>query len=280
MSKLHNLVSDINTSLYTSKPKEADMHKFMEDVSASIYKAFNREKRDSKNFLRFSNVGKPTRQLWYQNKYPEQEEELHLATRIKFMYGDIIEQLLFLLIKTAGYKVTDQQGEKVIDGIKGHIDGRVNGVLVDVKSASPHGYDKFVKETIFSDDPFGYIAQISGYADGEDEAAFIVMNKVTGQIHVATIDNMEMIDFKDKVKKVKKALKKNTPPERCYSDLPDGKSGNRKLSMGCAYCGFKIECWKDANGGKGLRKFKYSNGSRFLTHVAKRPHKDIEEEDV
>lgn len=280
MSKLHNLVSDINTSLYTSKPKEADMHKFMEDVSASIYKAFNREKRDSKNFLRFSNVGKPTRQLWYQNKYPEQEEELHLATRIKFMYGDIIEQLLFLLIKTAGYKVTDQQGEKVIDGIKGHIDGRVNGVLVDVKSASPHGYDKFVKETIFSDDPFGYIAQISGYADGEDEAAFIVMNKVTGQIHVATIDNMEMIDFKDKVKKVKNALKKNTPPERCYPDLPDGKSGNRKLSMGCAYCGFKIECWKDANGGKGLRKFKYSNGSRFLTHVAKRPHQDIEEENV
>ena len=280
MSKLHNLVSDINTSLYTSKPKETDMHKFMEDVSASIYKAFNREKRESKNFLRFSNIGKPTRQLWYQNKYPDKEEELHLAHRIKFMYGDIIEHLLFLLIKTAGYKVTDQQGEKVIDGIKGHIDGRVNGVLVDVKSASPHGYDKFVKETIFDDDPFGYIAQISGYAEGEDEAAFIVMNKVTGQIHVATIDNMEMIDFKDKVKKVKKALKKNTPPEICYSDLPDGKSGNRKLSMGCAYCGFKIECWKDANGGKGLRKFKYSNGSRFLTHVAKRPHKDIEEEDV
>jgi hypothetical protein len=280
MSKLHNLVSDINTSLYTSKPKETDMHKFMEDVSASIYKAFNREKRESKNFLRFSNIGKPTRQLWYQNKYPDKEEELHLAHRIKFMYGDIIEHLLFLLIKTAGYKVTDQQGEKVIDGIKGHIDGRVNGVLVDVKSASPHGYDKFVKETIFDDDPFGYIAQISGYAEGEDEAAFIVMNKVTGQIHVATIDNMEMIDFKDKVKKVKKALKKNTPPERCYSDLPDGKNGNRKLSMGCAYCGFKIECWKDANGGKGLRKFKYSNGSRFLTHVAKRPHKDIEEEDV
>ena len=25
-------------------------------------------------------------------------------------------------------------------------------------------------------------------------------------------------------------------------------------------------------------KFKYSNGSRFLTHVAKRPHQDIEEE--
>ena len=280
MSKLHNLVSNINTSLYTSRPTETDMHKFIEDVSASIYKAYEPRTGGKRNVVRFSSVGKPTRQLWYQNKYPEQEEELHLATRIKFMYGDIIEQLLFLLIKTAGYKVTDQQGEKVIDGIKGHIDGRVNGVLVDVKSASPHGYDKFVKGTIFEDDPFGYIAQISGYAEGEDEAAFIVMNKVTGQIHVATIDSMEMINFKDKVKEVKKALKKNKPPARCYSDLPDGKSGNRKLSMGCCYCGFKIECWKDANGGKGLRKFKYSNGSRFLTHVAKRPHQDIEEEDV
>ena len=229
--------------------------------------------------LRMSNVGYPDRQLWYQFQNVE-GERLRDNDPIKFLYGHIIEELVFCFAELAGHKVTDRQKETNLGGIKGHIDGRVNGVLVDVKSASPHGYDKFVKETIFSDDPFGYIAQISGYADGEDEAAFIVMNKVTGQIHVATIDNMEMIDFKDKVKKVKKALKKNTPPERCYSDLPDGKSGNRKLSMGCAYCGFKIECWKDANGGKGLRKFKYSNGSRFLTHVAKRPHKDIEEEDV
>ena len=106
------------------------------------------------------------------------------------------------------------------------------------------------------------------------------MNKVTGQIHVLTIDSLEMINFKQKVKDVKEAMNKDTPPERCYSDVADGKSGNRKLAIGCAYCDFKIECWKDANNGKGLRKFKYANGSRFFTHIEKRPPKDIKEERV
>ena len=176
--------------------------------------------------------------------------------------------------------MTDEQGEKRVDGIVGHMDARVNGVVVDIKSASQRSFDKFVKGTIFDDDPFGYIAQLSGYADGEDEAAFIVMNKVTGQIHVCSLDSMEMIDFKEKVKSVKSIVKDDSPPERCYSDIPDGKSGNRKLATGCAYCDFKIQCWKDANGGKGLRKFKYSNGSRFFTKVVKRPPKDIEEEKI
>jgi hypothetical protein len=75
-------------------------------------------------------------------------------------------------------------------------------------------------------------------------------------------------------------MKQDVPPDRCYSDVPDGKSGNRKLAAGCAYCDFKVECWKDANDGKGLRKFKYSNGSRFFTKIVKRPQKDIIEEQL
>ena len=281
MSKLQNLVSDIHQSLTSGPPpQEADLHKFLADVSSSLTKAFSKrdEEGQVKNPLRFSSIGKPTRQLWYASRISDQAEPLHPATRIKFLYGDLIEHLLLLLIKTAGYKVTEEQGEKRIDGIVGHMDARVNGVVVDIKSASQHGFDKFVKGTIFDDDPFGYIAQISGYANGEDEAAFVVMNKVTGQIHVCTIDSMEMIDFKEKVKDVKSLMKQDVPPDRCYSDVPDGKSGNRKLAAGCSYCDFKVECWKDANDGKGLRKFKYSNGSRFFTKVVKRPQKDIIEE--
>jgi hypothetical protein len=283
MSKLQGLVPDIHQSLNTvQRPSEPDLQKFLADVSNSILKAY--EERDGegqiKNPLRFSSIGKPTRQLWYASRIADQAEPIHPSTRIKFLYGDIIEHLVLLLIKTAGYKVTDEQGEKKLGGITGHMDARVNGVVVDIKSASQYGFDKFVKGTIFDDDPFGYIAQLSGYADGEDEAAFIVMNKVTGQLHVCTIDSMEMIDFKKKVKDVKSIVKKETPPDRCYSDIPDGKSGNRKLATGCNYCDFKIQCWKDANGGKGLRKFKYASGSRFFTKVVKRPPKDIEEEKI
>ena len=285
MNKLQNLVSDIYTSLSSQgkqPPKEKDLHKFLEDVSSSITKAFSsrEDKGQVRNPLRFSSIGKPTRQLWYASRMSNKAEPLHGATRIKFLYGDIIEHLLLLLIKTAGYKVTDEQGKKEISDITGHMDAKVNDVVVDIKSASQYSFDKFVKGTIFDDDPFGYIAQLSGYADGDDEAAFIVMNKVSGQIHVCHIDSMEMIDFKKKVKDVKSLMKKNSPPERCYPDIPDGKSGNRKLGTGCSYCDFKIECWKDSNNGKGLRKFKYSNGSRFFTHIKKRPPKDIKEEKI
>jgi hypothetical protein len=283
MSKLQGLVPDIHQSLMKrQRPNETDLQKFLADVSTSILKAY--EERDGegqiKNPLRFSSIGKPTRQLWYASRIADQAEPIHPSTRIKFLYGDIIEHLVLLLIKTAGYKVTDEQSEKKIDGITGHMDARVNGVVVDIKSASQYGFDKFVKGTIFDDDPFGYIAQLSGYADGEDEAAFIVMNKVTGQLHVCSIDGIEMIDFKKKVKDVKSIVKQETPPDKCYSDIPDGKSGNRKLATGCNYCDFKIHCWKDANGGKGLRKFKYASGSRFFTKVVKRPPKDIKEEKI
>jgi len=282
MNKLQDLVSDIHQSLSSHQPSETDLQKFLADVSDSVTKAFSNRDEEGivRNPLRFSSIGKPSRQLWYASRIADQAEPIHPSTRIKFLYGDIIEQLVLLLIKTAGYEVTDEQGEKKVDGITGHMDARVNGVVVDIKSASQYSFDKFVKGTIFDDDPFGYIAQLSGYADGEDEAAFIVMNKVTGQLHVCTVDSMEMIDFKKKVKDVKSIVKEDTPPDKCYPDIPDGKSGNRKLATGCNYCDFKIPCWQDANDGKGLRKFKYASGSRFFTKIVKRPPKDIEEEKI
>ena len=62
------------------------------------------------------------------------------------------------------------------------------------------------------------------------------------------------------------------PPARCYNDTKDGESGNRKLAIGCVFCPYKKKCWADANGGAGLRAFKYSNGVRYLTQVAKTPN--------
>ena len=64
-------------------------------------------------------------------------------------------------------------------------------------------------------------------------------------------------------------------PDRCYDPVPDGKSGNYKLPIGCVYCRHKTLCWSDANQGQGLRTFKYSNGNRHLVQIAKMP--DVEE---
>jgi hypothetical protein len=52
-----------------------------------------------------------------------------------------------------------------------------------------------------------------------------------------------------------------------------------KLGINCSYCPFKEDCWKDANGGMGLRKFIYYNGPVWLTHVEREPKvEEIHEE--
>ena len=56
-------------------------------------------------------------------------------------------------------------------------------------------------------------------------------------------------------------------PDRCYSDIPEGVSGNRKLAIGCVFCPHK----ESANQGKGLRAFKYEKGPTYFTNIAKEP---------
>ena len=86
---------------------------------------------------------------------------------------------------------------------------------------------------------------------------------------------MEMINAKNRIQHLKGLVQKTNLPDRCYSDVPDGKSGNHKLAVGCVYCGHKQECWSDANNGKGLRVFKYAKGRRYLTRISKQP--EVEE---
>ncbi len=71
---------------------------------------------------------------------------------------------------------------------------------------------------------------------------------------------------------IKDMVNQSNPPAKCYSDVPDGKSGNRKLDVGCIYCDYKRDCWKDANDGQGLRVFDYATNPRYLTQVSKMPN--------
>ena len=153
----------------------------------------------------------------------------------------------------------------------------IDDVLVDCKSASGPGFDKFKHNRVTEDDPFGYIAQISAYAqaNGVDRAAFLAINKSTGEICLTPIHQMDMINAKGRIQHLKGMVSEGSMPDRCYSDVPDGKSGNYKLSIGCIYCSHKRECWSDANKGRGLRVFSYSKGRRYLTRVGKEP--DVEE---
>ena len=254
------------------EPSKKDLEEFGENVKKAVVASLTRSNTEEgeREVVRMSSIGKPLRQLWYSNREKEKSdtEKFSYSTLLKFLYGSIIEELLILLVKTSGHSVTDQQEEHNVKGVLGHSDGRIDGVLVDFKSASGRSLLKFKNQTLFFDDPFGYLAQISGYAEKKKDsrAAFVVLDKQSGEIAVMNIDRNQMMDVNKRIDDVRNALAKDTPPDLCYWDEEDGKSGNRKLSVGCSYCSHKIKCWPN------LRAFKYANGTRYLTVVEREPN--------
>lgn len=237
-----------------------------------------REVKRGEDVLRFSAIGKSDRQLWYQANMPEVAETMPGKQNFKFLYGDVIEVLLLFLAMEAGHVVKDTQKKVECDGVFGSIDATIDGVLTDVKSASSFSFEKFRTGGYLFDDPFGYVSQLSAYANALDvtRAGFLVADKVHGDICFVELDKayIEGNHPSARIAELRKSIVSDKPPPRCYPDEPDGKSGNRKLGVGCSYCPFKDECWKDANNGKGLRKFYYSRGPVWLTNVAKLPKVD------
>lgn len=281
MASIDTLIQDIYKTLEqginTGSVQNRDaLQKCASDMYHSIRRTLEEGQRESSSSLRMSQIGKPTRQIWYDLKKTK-KRDLDGQTKLKFLFGDMLESLLILLATVSGHEVTEEQQEVEVNGIKGHKDCRIDGVLVDVKSASSYAFKKFKDGTLSLDDPFGYIAQISGYAEaGQDkEAAFFAIDKSSAELALLKVEDMDMINASDRINELKEVATKDTPPPRCYGDEADGKSGNRKLVIGCVFCPYKETCWADANGGQGLRAFKYSNGVRYLTVTAKTP--DVEE---
>jgi hypothetical protein len=275
---LDTLVEDIY-NLFDEREHHEPSQENLQQLGSNIAELVQRRLAradDERTTLRFSSLGRPARQLWYQEHRQELAERLSPATFYKFLYGDVIEQLLLFLAKEAGHDVQSEQLEIEVDGVKGHLDAVIDGVTVDVKSASPYSFTKFKDRSVFSDDPFGYIGQISGYAGHvtpDTGGAFLVADKVHGHITTMVVDpeTVAQYELPKRIEHLKEVLAKDEPPPRCYEPVPEGKSGNMKLGVNCSYCPFKEECWKDANGGRGLRKFIYYGGPVWLTHVAREP---------
>lgn len=249
-------------------PNEENLDAFCENLK-DLLKVRLSQRSGVGDVIRFSSLGKKDRQLWYDAQGFE-KEELTAKTYFKFLYGDVIEQLVLFLCKEAGHEVTHEQEEIEVDGVKGHIDAIIDGVVVDVKSASPYAYKKFKEGTLFESDAFGYIPQISGYSEvltpGKG-GAFLAFDKVHGDICLLNVGGSIAADFtpRPRIAHLKKMVQQPVPPERCYSDVEDGKSGNRKLGTECGYCGHKNRCWP------GLRGFAYAGAPRYLTRVVKVP---------
>ena len=257
------------------KPTPHDLNKFAESMKDAVL-TYLTEKQSGSRGIRMSSLGKPDRQLWYELYKPELREHMPAHARIKFLYGHMLEALLLLLSKTAGHSVTDEQRTLKLDGVTGHQDAVIDGVVVDVKSASQFGFRKFRDNDITPEtDAFGYLHQIAAYseANNNDKVAFFAIDKQSGALALCRPHKSDIPNARERIKHLRVALKdKNKPPPRCYDEEPDGTSGNMKLSVGCSYCAYKNDCWSDANDGQGLRKFIYSKGPRWLTKVVTEPN--------
>lgn len=275
---LDTLVTDIYNKIgVLADGKHIDLDpetidQFGESMKEILYKWSHPEPR-GKATLRMSNIGRKSRQLWFDMKSEDTAEKMPPSLFIKFLYGHLLEEIVLFLIKLSGHKVTSEQKEVKVSGIKGHMDCVIDGEVVDIKTASGYAFKKFRDGTLAENDMFGYMAQLAGYeaAEGTDKGGFLALNKESGELALYRPDNFDKPNIKKKITDIKKAVKLATPPDLCYNPVPDGKSGNMQLPRECVYCRHKFECHKDANEGKGLRVFKYSNGLRYLTQTPKPP---------
>lgn len=226
--------------------------------------------------LRMSNLGKHPKQLWYEAHADQTKREpLDASARIKFLFGDILERLLIFLAKEAGHEVTDEQKQVELDGIKGSLDCRIDGHLVDVKSASTRSFFKFKDGSLRRNDTFGYMWQLAGYnaaGQKQEDGGFLVIDKTLGHICFMPVpaEEFKLYDVRGRIVELRAVIANPEPPDRCFEDVEDGKSGNRKLATGCSYCWAKRECWP------GLQVFSYANGPRFMTKVIKEPRVEKE----
>ena len=241
------------------------------DIAGAINRSLRPQERRG---LRLSGLGPSCpRALWYKVNHPELAEPLPPHARIKYLYGHIIEHLVIGLAKAAGHEVTGEQDELSVDGITGHRDCVIDGCVVDVKSASSRGFLKFRDKTIAQDDPFGYLDQLDGYLLGsmddplvrvKDKAYLLAIDKTLGHMCLYEHRLRRESIFK-RIVQYKQFVERDKQPACTCNTVADCKSGNFKLDVKASYSPFKHMCVPS------LRTFIYSDGPRYLTHVARLP---------
>ena len=278
MKKLDTVVEDIYKEVSkisdgkTLKVTEKQLDEFAAGMKSAM-KHWLTPREVKKPYLRMSNIGKPERQLWYDMKLDPKENIKDASTQIKFLYGHLLEEVVLFLVNLSGHKITDQQKEVKVKGIKGHMDCKIDGEVVDIKSASNFAFRKFKDGTLPNKDSFGYLAQLAGYEEAEQSTGggFLAINKESGELSLFKPQSLDKPNIKQKIDTLNQQLKKKTPPARCYAPVPNGSYGNMQLPTECKWCPHKFVCHADANEGKGLRTFKYSTGFTYLTKVVRLP---------
>lgn len=247
---------------------------FAADVALRLSTKFN-EVRDRPR-LRLSAMGpKCPKHLWHSIHTPELAEPLPPEAEIKYSYGHILEALAITLAKAAGHEVTGEQDELVVDGVHGHRDCVVDGCVVDVKSASSIGFEKFKNKTIAQAgmDNFGYLDQLDGYLVGsaadplvrtKDRAYILAIDKTLGKMCIYE-HRLREASIRSRIAEYHRIVALSEAPPCLCETKEEGKSGNIKLDVAASYSPFKFCCFPN------LRTFLYAKGPVYLTKVERMP---------
>ena len=264
-----------------SSVPDSFLEQFSRRTAGLVSEKLKRTRRDFT--LRFSNIGTPCfRKLWLESRHPDSVIAHDPDQLFKFSLGDLTEEYLLFLIELTGHKVELRQLRVSKAGIVGHIDAVVDGMLIDIKSASPFSFKKFQSGLTEEEDSFGYLVQLASYLEEaaklpevtyKTEAAFLVFDKVAGHIHLDR-HQFPQTNLTELFEERKELLKSDQIPDRFYQSKPDGyknkdkkfiPNGNEYLPRACEYCPLKFKCYDN------LRVFKTWDGVRYYTHIVKEP---------
>ena len=245
---------------------------FSAELGRRLQEQLSEEKRTPT--LRLSQMGpRCPKALWHSIHTPQLAESLPPWAEIKYAFGNIVEALAITLAKASGHTVEGEQDHVTVDGISGHRDCVIDGCIVDVKSSSSRGFQKFRDKSIKDDDSFGYLDQLDGYMVGslddpivtvKDKAYLLAIDKQLG--HMALYEHtIREASIRSRVAEYKDIVGRATPPACSCRTVADGKSGNIKLDTKASYNMFKHCCFPN------LRTFLYASGPVYLTKVVRKP---------
>ena len=152
---IDTLVQDIYNLF--DNPEYSPSEEATKELGERFAKLFHSRLTNNRNNRTFSlsASGTPDRKLWFSIRKPDMGGLLSAETKIKFLFGDMLEELLLFLAKEAGHSVEGEQDTVEVAGVKGHRDAIIDGRIVDCKSASSISFKKFQSNGLRDNDPFG-----------------------------------------------------------------------------------------------------------------------------
>tara|TARA_B100001093_G_scaffold285763_1_gene272981 strand:- start:3696 stop:4559 length:864 start_codon:yes stop_codon:yes gene_type:complete len=235
---------------------DANIDKIAEDIKEALHRQLGSQNSRKEFRLRMSNIGRPTCQLWFEKNQPEKALPFPKNFIMNMMLGDIVEAVFKGLLRQAGVAYEDSKKVsmelKIDKKIEGTYDIVMDDAVDDIKSASDWSYkNKFESfDTLASEDPFGYVGQLAGYAQATNKRAggWWVINKANGNFKYVPADGLDLTKEIDKLSSNLDVVESNEF-KRCFEPVEEtfrGKpTGNKVLTKTCSFCRYKHACWEN-----------------------------------